>query len=158
MITFSNGTLIMLLQFYIPWTQTKLLHLHFTIKEIKSIQVTFYYFIYMQLKALSLWIVLSFSFPIVWGMVMSESIKPVVKSTGFKVKGPRLQFWPCHVISILVWANYLASHSLICKTRKIIGLPIGLSLSGPHSIWSTINSRWKISFVIIFKNQIQKLT
>lgn len=73
----------------------------------------------MQLKALSHWVVLSFSFPILWGLVVSKNIRPVVKSTGFKVKGTWLQFWLCHVISALAWANYLTSYSVICKMGKL---------------------------------------
>ena len=47
----------------ILWTQTKIFHLHLTMKEFESIcKSLFSYFIHMQLKALRHWIVSSFSF------------------------------------------------------------------------------------------------
>ena len=57
-------------------------------------------------------------------MVVSKGIDQWLKALGFRVKGPWLQFWLCDVISALVWPNYVTSHSLICKMKTTIGLPL----------------------------------
>ena len=78
--------------YFLPWKSSRVC------KSLSS------YFIHRQLKALRHWIVSSFSF-LIFSRVKKQ--QAVLKSTGLKVKRPRSQFWVCHMISKLVWANYL---------------------------------------------------